>query len=249
MKRFALLLAILSISVNCYAYDDYTKLLSHFDGADGAQTYTSDDENARTATFVGTAQLDTAIQKFGSASLLLDGNSDYITFPSSADFDFGTGNWTDFWIRFNTVQTCDILSRYQPDVANFSVAYSASKIVFEFRDYGEGSRVTFTVPFTPSVDTQYHIAIIRSGNSSAADWNIYINGGAATKSWLFTDYDINMIAISDTLHIGYGVSYEGYHNGFIDELRIVKGSAEWTSDFTPPTSPYNGVVSRVIIVN
>jgi hypothetical protein len=30
-----------------------------------------------------------------------------------------------------------------------------------------------------------------------------------------------------------------YFNGWIDEVRISKGIARWTSNFTPPTQPYD----------
>ena len=55
------------------------KLLLPFDGSNGA-TSTTDSSNANNSvTFVGTAQLSTAQSKFGGSSLLLDGNSDYIS--------------------------------------------------------------------------------------------------------------------------------------------------------------------------
>jgi hypothetical protein len=72
--------------------DSYTKLLVHFDGTDGARTHTA--ETGQTVTFAsGTAQLDTAQKKFGTASLFLDGDSDYVMVPDSDDFDLGASNF------------------------------------------------------------------------------------------------------------------------------------------------------------
>ena len=34
-------------------------------------------------------------------------------------------------------------------------------------------------------------------------------------------------------------------NGWIDELRVSKGIARWTADFTPPTAAYG--VRRIIV--
>ena len=34
-----------------------------------------------------------------------------------------------------------------------------------------------------------------------------------------------------------------FFNGYLDELRISKGIARWTSDFTPPSSPYGKVAT------
>ena len=82
--------------------DSYTKALLHFNGSDTSTTFT--DESGKTWTGAVTAQLDTAQKKFGTASLLLDGDSDYISTPDHADFDVGSGDFTiDFWVRFNAV--------------------------------------------------------------------------------------------------------------------------------------------------
>ena len=64
------------------------KLLLHFDGSDGATTTTDSSNNERTITLAGDAQLDTAQKKFGTASLLLDGNGDLASAADDGDFDF-----------------------------------------------------------------------------------------------------------------------------------------------------------------
>jgi hypothetical protein len=75
------------------------ELLLNFNGTDGGTTFTDESAAARTVTGVGNAQLDTALKKFGSASLLLDGTGDYIYTPYvTADFDWWTGDYTiDCW--------------------------------------------------------------------------------------------------------------------------------------------------------
>ena len=69
-------------------------LLLHFDGSDGATTTTDDGPDERTITLAGNAQLDTAQKKFGTASLLLDGNGDLASAADDGDFDFGSGDFT-----------------------------------------------------------------------------------------------------------------------------------------------------------
>jgi hypothetical protein len=73
-------------------------LLAHLDGATSETA-----EIGGIFTFAGTAQLDTAQYKFGVSSLLLDGNSGYITLPDSADWNLGSGDFTlDLWARWAT---------------------------------------------------------------------------------------------------------------------------------------------------
>ena len=76
--------------------------LLHFNGADSSTTFT-DSSGRHTWTAQGNAQLDTAVKKWGTASLLCDGTGDYITSPDSSDWDFcasNSDNWTiDFWVK------------------------------------------------------------------------------------------------------------------------------------------------------
>ncbi len=76
-------------------YFPQTSLLLPFDGSDAA-TSTSDLSNRNaTVTFAGTAQLSTGQSKFGGSSLLLDGNSDYLTISDTYwNTAINSGNWT-----------------------------------------------------------------------------------------------------------------------------------------------------------
>ena len=74
-------------------------LLMHFNGDDEGTTFTDSSASAHSFSADGTqAQTDTAIKKFGTASLLLDG-SDYLTTATHADWEFGDGDFTiDVWV-------------------------------------------------------------------------------------------------------------------------------------------------------
>ena len=56
--------------------DEYTKLLLHFGGADESTDFVDSGVTGHADTPIGTAQIDTAYKKFGTGSMLLDGNSD-----------------------------------------------------------------------------------------------------------------------------------------------------------------------------
>lgn len=107
-------LFILSLTSSAFAFDvptanytpdSYDVLLLHNDGVDGSQTIpdSSTTTSKGNATAVGTAQLDTAQHAFSgdTSSLLLDGNSDYITYADHADYTWGTGNFSiDLWVKW-----------------------------------------------------------------------------------------------------------------------------------------------------
>ncbi|MFH0831657.1 MAG: LamG domain-containing protein [archaeon] len=221
--------------------DSYTKLLSHFDGADGATAYS--DPVAGAYTFAGTAQLDTAQSKFGGTSLLLDGNSDYVTLPDSDDWNFGTGSWTvDFWLRWNTVGYQGFFTQYVSGTSDTSLFYTGNTLYMGA--YTDGSWVILvTTAFTPSANTWYHLAFERKAlNNNNQDIAIFIDGVIKTGADLSMDgggaWNGAFPDRAAVLTIGYDERFSGYFNGYIDEFRVSKGIARWTSSFSVPTSAY-----------
>jgi len=221
-------------------FDSYTKLLLPLEGADAATT-TTDVGEFHAATFNGTAQIDTAQKKFGSSSLLLDGNSDYLTFPDHADWSFGTGDFTiDFWARFN-----DLTNRQafvcQDDTTNYwllekytSANGNKLRMIFINESGVTKGDYVMTNNWSVSADTWYHLAFVRNGSNAY----ILIDGTpqTLTETTAFGSNDVGNIAAS--LYVGYSPGLTTYLDGWIDEVRISKGIARWTANFTAPTTPH-----------
>ncbi|OHB43896.1 MAG: hypothetical protein A2Y13_01295 [Planctomycetes bacterium GWC2_45_44] len=214
-----------------FGEDAYTKLLCHFDGTD-ADTTDQIAITGQTISLEGTAQLDTAQKAFGTASLLLDGDSDYVTIPDSEDWNFGSGDFTiDFWVRFAVVPTGVDVACFcgQSDgVGNYWwLRYYAGGIAFAT---GESPYITLGAAVSIVADTWYHIELVRNGDTMT----IRLDGIAiATTSSIGA-----LTNVPAVLEIG---GYQGASwplNGWIDEFRISKGIARWTADFTPPIEAY-----------
>ena len=154
-----------------------TVLMLHFDGADAAVA-TKDAATDKAVTFVGTAQLDTAQSKFGGSSLLLDGDSDYVTLADSDDWNFGTGNFTiDFWVRFNDVTAnTETICGQRVNAQNRWVFYFSGDdtTIFFYAEIGEVAKAHYSGTWAPSVNTWYHLALVRNGTAL----NIYVDGTA-----------------------------------------------------------------------
>jgi hypothetical protein len=219
--------------------DSYTKALLHFDGSDESATFT--DESGKTWTGAGTAQLDTAQKKFGTASLLLDGDSDYISTPDHADFDVGSGDFTiDFWVRFNAVPGAeDIAILYSQRTAATSndamtLWYTGlHKWYFSYSTNGT-TQINLTGMSThiPSVNTWYHVACVRNGSNL----DIYIDGSKqTTKTISGTIYNSTATPLIGATNAGTPICFL---NGWIDEFRFSKGIARWTANFTPQSEEY-----------
>ncbi len=82
----------------------------------------------------------------------------------------------------------------------------------------------------------HHIAVTRDGSNNL---KVFIDGVAGVASSTSRN-----ISSSSLLYVGSdntsAVSGNGNHfyNGYIDDLRITKGIARYTSNFTPPTAPF-----------
>lgn len=230
----------------------YVKLLLHGDGADASTTIT--DETGKTVTPNGNAQIDTAQKVFGTGSILFDGTTDYLTVPDSDDWAFGDGDFTiDF--RFRPTATP---SNYDTWLQQYQLNVDKA-ILWKF-DYGNAGKIRFVAinnissptevanyetasAQTFSADTWYHLALVRSGS------NIYIfKDGVLLSLTTITAIGTTVLSnIASVLNIGYDAQNAGRDvNGRIDELRILKGVARWTENFTPPTSAYQYKVAPTV---
>lgn len=225
------------------------KLLVGFDGSDAATSATDESPDARTLTFVGNAQLDTAAFKFGTASLLLDGSGDCVTAVDSDDFTFDGEFTVEAWARpnFSSITSGAVVSHTDNLAAStegwslrFAYTGATTKYVeFVFMGVGgtSGDRITLTSA-TSNIDQSvfHHFAADRD---AAGKMRLYLDG-VMVASQTGTGAGQNA---STLLRIGAETSFSSAQrqwNGWIDEVRITKGEAIYASDsgFTPPTAAF-----------
>src|SRR3989338_5118640 len=104
---------------------------------------------------------------------------------------------------------------------------------FAYSTDGSAVAATVTGTWSPSINTWYHIAAVRTG----ATIKLFIDGAQ-----IGTDYNIGSSVIynsnGEALWIGAyhsgagGDTPGGFLNGWIDEFRVTKGAARWTANFT-----------------
>jgi len=216
-------------------------LLLPFDGSDTATSTSDESDNSHTITFAGTAQLDTAQKKFGTASLLLDGDSDYIQVADHDSFDFDAGNFTaECWIRFAALGNNTIFSHWANGTSSsmsYYLTYFNGSGILRLGHYLSGNADT-SYSWSPSTGTWYHIALERSGTTL----KVYIDGTSvisvsASTTALQASEDPFRVGVFNDASTG-SPSLDWYFNGHIDDLRITKGLARYGTNFTPPTSAH-----------
>ena len=213
--------------------DSYTKFLAHTDGTDGSTTFT--DEAGIAITANGNAQIDTAQSKFGGASGLLDGTGDYLTTPDSDNYNFGSGDFSvDFQVRFNSVASNQDFIAHWTDGSTHSweIFWTTSNVItFRYATTPTG-QIDITFAWTPSTNTWYHIEVTRNGNNLY----VFVDGTQVGSTADLTGVTLNNS--TGSLYVGRRSDGAREFNGWLDEIRISKGIARHTTNFTAPTSAY-----------
>jgi len=209
--------------------DPYAKLLLHMDGTDGATSFPDSAVATHNVTAIGNAQVDTAQSKFGGASALFNGSGDYLTVPDSDDWAFGTGYFTiDFWVRYNNTSGDIGIYGHGPSNGFFMYTRSSDSTINVVID--AGATMLFSGTWAPVINTWYHVALVRNANN----WYWFING-----SQIATTVNPSLVGnYTGVAAIGSAVGGGNPFSGWLEELRISKDIARWTSNFTPLSMDY-----------
>jgi len=228
-------------------YWENVSLLLHMDGSNGSTTFTDSGPSARSVTRTGNVQISTTQSKFGGASGYFDGTSDCLTVTDSNAFSFGADLFTiEFWFYVppaTTDRTLFVMPRIGGGWPTLIVFLTGSGNVGAYCSTTGGSFAHYmnTASIGAVVaNTWNHFAYVRTG-AGGNDYRVFLNGtinspgDANYPSTVSTYPSVNEIRISDAFNSTFGVdSWLGY----IDELRITKGIARYTSNFTPPTAAF-----------
>ena len=209
-------------------------LLLDFAGVDGATDITDLSNSAHVDTFVSDAEVDTGNQVIGENSLLLPSTDDAVTFPTSSDFDFGTGDFTVECHFYSTAFEADQaqISIYGPPTG-WWMRTNGDEAAPEKIEFGDEDTTILSEDITIVDATWYHLAVSRSGTTMRAFLDGVQAGSGTTDST-----DLEPGASSTPLVIGGLTTTLQGVVGAVAAIRITKGVARYTTNFTPPTVFY-----------
>ena len=216
---------------------DKVELLLPFEGANDATSTTDESDSNHTVSFNGSADISTAQSKFGGSSLYLAGGSnDYINIAGSSDFNFGTDDFTiEFWMyRTHTAYGVVVETRGGEDTTSTDgiTFYLGSGGNNEMRVAVNRSNVIDINQDHQTNDQWQHFAIVREGSTMT----LYIDGTARGSGSNSTNFNRTRPIRIGNFH---GSSSGGYgFQGYIDDFRVTKGLARYTSNFTPPSAAH-----------
>ena len=173
---------------------------------------------------VGNAQISTTQSKFGGSSMSFDGTGDYLNIPGNAIFNVSSGDFTIEYWKYHVNNSAYQTDFYTGNGGTISLAVGIDNTL---HPYIQGSSGQVNSSVTITAGTWNHIAWVKSGSTITG----YLNGVSMGSSFAVT-----IGSNTTTVIIGYFPGYGQYTNGYIDDLRITKGYARYTANFTPPTA-------------
>jgi len=198
---------------------------------------------------VGNAQISTSVKKYGTGSMYFDGSTSNLVAPYSPKYSLGTGDFTiEGWFYFTNlgvslrglVALGDGANGNGPVYNAWSLQYLGSEGSNQITlSRYDGTVYTYaTSGVTLVANTWTHIAACRSGGVL----RIFVNGisyYSAANTQNFGTINTNPLRVA-LQYYGPATAYSGprYWPGYIDDLRITKGFARYTANFTPPTSAH-----------
>lgn len=183
---------------------------------------------------------------YSAGSLYLDGNGDYLNVASNAAFNL-TGDFTiEYWfyddgsnLNYPTI----VSNATGWTLGSFGMRYNnlqEGKISVHWNGAGDPFIATTS---TYATKTWYHVAFTRSG-STCILWVNGVNRGSGT-------YSAALNLSFGGLNVGWSAwdGAQGYYKGYVSNLRVVNGTALYTSTFTPSTTPLTAVSGTSLLLS
>lgn len=216
-------------------------LLMHMEGPNGSTTFTDSSSSARTVLPDGDVIISTAQKKFGNSSCFFDGSGDVIYTADAPSMRVGASDFTyEGWIRPSVIDGntrtiyCKGTHLGTPAQLEMRFIYNSLGILVQFSNGTAVSTLSANGSFF-TVDTWSHYAVVRSGN----EFMVFIDGVRLIFSnppEFEAGEAVN--GVGSSFLMGQDATGSNTISGYLDEIRLTKGVARYTANFTPPTAPF-----------
>ena len=228
-------------------YNDVSLLLN-MEGSNGSTTFADGSSSEHSITANGNASISTSEFKFGSSSAYFDGNS-YLN-TASNDFAFGIGDFTiEWWQNFNADSLKTGIGyekgalQISPTSGGFDTNYSNGILIWFGSSLAGDNSISATIDGTSHISSSSNVLTPNSWDNvvvtrSSGAVRIFINGTQVASG-------TNTGNISgQNLVLGGYYSTSFLVTGYMDNIRITKGVARYTSNFSVPTAAFPAFESK-----
>ena len=204
-------------------------------GGSGIVVVSYPDVYAAAAATTGSPTVSTS----GSGSVSFNGSSQYLTTPSNSIFAFGTGDYTfECWVNSSATAQQVLFTSGGTGTNNFYFSFAPASSYI-----GLGTQSVFILQatgLTLSLGVWYHVAASRASGTLKLFLNgVQVASGADGTNWIQ----------GGLTAVGNNSQGSQYFSGYISNLRVVKGTAVYTSAFTPSTVPLTVIFGTSLLMN
>jgi hypothetical protein len=167
--------------------------------------------------------------------------ADYLTLASSPTFNIFNGDMTvECWFFATSLTLAPHIFAFVQDASNrVSIYFNSGALTFySASSAGSGNRIATSELF---LNTWYHVALVKSG----ATFTLYLNGTSIGTSST-TQYSTSNQSLQIGTYNSGGYAGDNF-KGYITNVRIVKGTAVYTSAFTPSREPLTAIPNTVLL--
>ena len=167
--------------------------------------------------------------------------SDYLSIANDTSNQMGTGDWTaEAWIYITSYALLNPVFAKGGSTTDWFLATNNSTGRL-MTGIGATDYFDTTGPVV-SLNAWHHVALVRSGTTLSIYLDGIVGGTLAGVTQNF--------ASTGALNIGRGRdSSINYLSGYISNSRLVKGTAVYTANFTPPTVPVIAITNTSLLLN
>jgi len=211
-------------TVSADPYWSSVSLLLPGNGSNGSQSITDASSNNVSISVAGDTQISTAQSKWNGSSIYFDGTGTGLTPATSSLFAFGTGDFTvECWA-------------YQTSSGQMAIFATGSGATVNPYFYINGTTPTLFYNNTGvatgpviSLNTWNHLALTRV-NTQFRFYTNGVGGNAATLA--------DSLTASGPIGIGRSSAGTQLFSGYMNDVRVTKGVARYTSNFSVPTEAF-----------
>ena len=229
------------VAVGVETYWPYVTLLINGEGAAATNnannnTYVDSSTNAYAVTTSG-SPIQGTFSPYSATSWSNYFSGSSLTIPTNAGLDLGSGAYTvEAWFNINELVG-------QQTIISFLTGLKITVISTGLRVWGDAGQTYETGTATINAGTWYHMAWVRQSTSLG---KLYLDGVlilTVTSSNIVSSMPTGQNVLIGTYGDGYGNAYYGH----ISNLRVVKGTAVYTSAFTPSTTPLTAITNTTLL--
>jgi hypothetical protein len=231
-----------SSTISADPYFTSVSLLLHMDGTNGSTTFVDSSFNKFPMTTVGVASVDTSAPMFGTGAMNLttaNGSAGLSTpITAGGPLDMGANDFTvEGWFNYgyNSGLDSTLFSTYSTAGYGGMVVFAEHSDVYFMVIIGVTQYACFSPTATLSTGVWHSWAAVRQGTSITA----FLDGVAGTPVTI----PAGAILTDLTMGVGNQPLAANHFKGEMDEVRVTKGIARYSTNYTPATSAFPGGIT------